>query len=153
MKCAFKECKSGLDGTVDVNEIIGDGSWRTLICTRCAEITGLKSGDDIPFDAAMVNRKLHAAYTEEKRMQEQSLAGKITDLGDLKPEQRFCKDCRHSRELGNILSEVYGCGVKVVLHPVDGKQRYAPCERMRSAKGVDGWPTCGPEGRLWEPRA
>jgi hypothetical protein len=67
MKCEFVECKSGLDGTVAVNEIIGDGSWRTLICTRCAEIAGLKSGADIPGgDADNINSKLRAAYAKEK---------------------------------------------------------------------------------------
>jgi hypothetical protein len=83
-------------------------------------------------------------------VQEQSLGGKITDLGSLQPERKFCKDCKHSVEVGPFYMDVYGCGIRVVRDPVDGKQRYAPCATMRSATGVRGFPTCGPDGLLWE---
>ena len=59
--CDFKFCVSGRRGTIAVNEIIGDGSWRTMICKVCARVTGLEEGDTIPFDAGEVNRKLVAA--------------------------------------------------------------------------------------------
>jgi hypothetical protein len=61
-KCEFKECKSHLPGSIGVYENIGDGSWLTYICRRCAQVVGLKPGDDIPYDADHVNQQLIAAY-------------------------------------------------------------------------------------------
>ena len=59
--CDFKYCISGKLGTIDVNEIVGDGAYRTMICKPCADAVGLKEGDDIPFNAHAVNEKLKAA--------------------------------------------------------------------------------------------
>ena len=59
--CEFKHCVSGKRGTIAVNENIGDGTWRTMICRPCAKVVGLKDGQDIPHDAAAVNAKLIAA--------------------------------------------------------------------------------------------
>ena len=61
-KCEFNQCKSGLDASIFVNETVGDGSWRTGICARCAAITRLKDGDDIPYDGGPINKALREAY-------------------------------------------------------------------------------------------
>ncbi len=92
-------------------------------------------------------------------MREQSLAGKVTDLGDLKPQERFCRDCRHMAEVDLVrytgrataIVDKYQCAVTGLRSPVDGQLEIVPCHEMRSAEGVDGWPSCGPEGKLWEP--
>jgi hypothetical protein len=47
LACELRKCKSGLPGTIGVNENIGDGSWRTLICKPCADELGLHEGDDL----------------------------------------------------------------------------------------------------------
>lgn len=64
--CDFKHCISGKPGTIGVIENVGDGAYRTLICKPCAQVTGLKQGDDIPQDAGAVNRKLLAAAKGEQ---------------------------------------------------------------------------------------
>lgn len=59
--CDFTHCVSGKPGTIGVNENVGDGAYRTMICAPCAKVVGLKDGDDIPHDAEAVNQKLKAS--------------------------------------------------------------------------------------------
>jgi hypothetical protein len=47
LACELRGCKSGLLGTIAVNDNIGDGSWRTVICKQCADRLGLREGDDL----------------------------------------------------------------------------------------------------------
>ena len=65
--CGIKYCKSGLKGTVPTHEVIGDGCWRTLICTRCAEILDLKPEAYLPTGSAAekANKKLKKVYKEK----------------------------------------------------------------------------------------
>lgn len=63
--CAMQMCGSLKPGdTIAVNEITGDGSYRTHICIECAGVLGLQTGDDIPHDAVKCNRKLKAHYVD-----------------------------------------------------------------------------------------
>ena len=65
-KCLIRWCKSGLDGTVPVNENIGDQSYRTEICINCATALGIKEGDDLP-DANVVERTLKTPPRSKKK--------------------------------------------------------------------------------------
>ena len=47
LACQLRKCKSGLPGTVRVNDNIGDGSWLIYICKPCADKLGLRDGDDL----------------------------------------------------------------------------------------------------------
>lgn len=60
-KCELTWCKSGKDGTVDVNEIIGDGAWRTMICEDCAKALDMKKYGDLP-EAPIVKERLKKYY-------------------------------------------------------------------------------------------
>ncbi|MGO9372711.1 MAG: ASCH domain-containing protein [Syntrophobacteraceae bacterium] len=91
MRCEFKECGSGLPGSIGVGENIGDGCWLTYICRKCAHIVGLKPGDDIPADAEAVNSKLRMAYHPPVSMKAISLWqpwASLMALGHKKNETR-----------------------------------------------------------------
>jgi len=47
-RCEIGWCGKKTNQLVPVNENIGDGSWRVLICQECADKIGLKAGDDLP---------------------------------------------------------------------------------------------------------
>ena len=49
----WRLCASGgkVPGTVSVNENMDDGSWRITICQPCADVLGIKEGDDMPDNA------------------------------------------------------------------------------------------------------
>jgi len=64
-KCLIKWCRSGLQGTVGVNENIGDQSYRTMICTNCAVALGLEENGDLP-DATVVQRVLSTPPKSKK---------------------------------------------------------------------------------------
>jgi len=48
VKCEIRWCGQEDNEPVYVNENIGDGSWRTAICRKCAGKLGLREGDDLP---------------------------------------------------------------------------------------------------------
>jgi hypothetical protein len=91
-------------------------------------------------------------------MADQYLGGKITELGGLQPEEKFCKDCRHysefeqpmpARAAGMLRSPI--CTVARKRDLVTGELEGVACSEMRGKRfGPSDLPFCGPEGRLWE---
>ena len=63
-KCEIRWCMKPCNNLIPVNDNIGDGSFRTLICPSCAKILGLKRGDDLP-SPEVVRKKLKEARDGE----------------------------------------------------------------------------------------
>jgi len=59
--CEIKWCQAENQPVIHVNETIGDGSFNVDICEDCAGILGLEPGDDLPYYAEEVRKKLKAA--------------------------------------------------------------------------------------------
>lgn len=58
--CEVRWCESGKPGTVNVNEVIGDGTFRVVICRDCAKSIGVKRGQCLP-EPSRVQRLLAKA--------------------------------------------------------------------------------------------
>jgi hypothetical protein len=59
--CEIRWCGTPAEGLVSVNENIGDGSFRVVICDQCAAALGLKEGDDLP-EPAVVKSKIEGGF-------------------------------------------------------------------------------------------
>lgn len=64
--CDVRACKSGLPGTVSVNENIGDGCFRVDVCTKCSETLGVPSGHDLPEPHVVARLMRRAARLERQ---------------------------------------------------------------------------------------
>lgn len=49
--CEVHVCRSKLNARIHTNENIGDGCFSVRICSTCAMIIGVRSGQDMPQDA------------------------------------------------------------------------------------------------------
>jgi len=56
-RCEIRWCGKETDELVQVNENIGDGSWRVCICQECADKIGVEAGDDLP-SAELVKKRV-----------------------------------------------------------------------------------------------
>lgn len=64
--CEIRWCRAENQPLIYVNEISGDASYCVDICRTCADILGLKQGDDLPVDVDAVRRKLKAAREDDQ---------------------------------------------------------------------------------------
>lgn len=62
--CEIRWCLTKETGTIAVDENIGDGCWRVMICTDCSNRIGIHAGGVLP-EAIVVKRLIKGSSDNE----------------------------------------------------------------------------------------
>lgn len=63
--CELNPCLSDKPGQAVVTKNVGGASFNVYICTECADILGIKTGDVLPEDEHSMNQLLKRHYSQK----------------------------------------------------------------------------------------